>query len=115
MLSGSATGHTPYELLLGNAPISSLRASLESTPGDLPQTVTDSISSSHHIMVASKQVAKQVEAKTKQDSKAHHNRKKKEKESILKPGTRVMCFEPRKQKGLTETWLGPYTALNKLR
>ena len=105
----SSTGHTPYQLLFGRkptTPISSLKESLEGVKEDLPLPVTEYLSNLKQLMEDAKQTAEEVEAKD--------DTRKKVKASSLEPGQPVLCFEPRKQKGLAATWLGPYTVKKKL-
>ena len=113
----SATGHTPYELLFGrmpNTPISSLKEALEGSQEDIPQPITDYLASLHTTMANAKEAAEAVEAKAKKASKAYHDSRKKAKASTLEPGTSVLCFEPKKKKGLSATWLGPFTITKRL-
>ena len=79
----ASTGHTPYKLLFGrkpNSPISSLRDALEGITDDVPQPVTDYLSSLHSTMANAKQAAERAEAKAKLASKLYHRQQKKSKD-----------------------------------
>lgn len=65
-------------------------------------------------MANAKEAAEAIEAKAKKASKAYHDSRKKAKASTLEPGTSVLCFEPKKKKGLSATWLGPFTITKRL-
>ena len=94
-----------------NTPISSLREALE---GNIPQPITDYLDSPHTLMANAKESAEAAEARAKQSSKTYHNSRKKAETSILEPGTSVLCFELKKQRGLSATWLGPITITKRL-
>ena len=113
----SATGYSPFELLFGrtpNTPVSSLKASLEEPEPDIPQPIQDYLASLYTTMENAKETAELLEERTKKASKDYQDRKNKAKQSILEPGTNVLCFEPKKQKGLSATWLGPFPILRRL-
>ena len=113
----SATGHSPYELLFGrkpNTPISSLIAALEGSKDDMPQPISDYLNNLHGTMARAKATAEEIEQATKESSKAYQDSRNKAKEYLLEPGTAILCFEPCKKKGLSATWLGPYTIKKRL-
>ena len=113
----SATRDSPFELLFGrlpNTPISSLRQSLEDPEPDIPVPIQDYLASIYTTLANAKESAEQAEQQAKASSKIYQDSKHKAKTSILKPGTSVLCFEPKKQKGLSATWLGPFPIVKRL-
>ena len=46
--------------------------------------------------------------KAKLESKAYQDNRKKAEESSLEPGTFVLCLEPKKRRGLSAVWQGPF-------
>ena len=52
--------------------------------------------------------------KAKLNSKAYQDDKRKAKESILELGTHVLCREPKKKRGLSAAWQGPYLIKKRL-
>lgn len=81
---------------------------------NIPQPIADYINGLHKTMELAKAAAEATEEQTKAKSKAYKDSRNKAKESVLQPGTSVLCFEPSKKKGLSASWKGPYTVTKRL-
>lgn len=114
----STTGHSPYQLMFGRhpyTPTSSLREAVEQQDSeDIPQPVLDYLNDLTVTMSLTKSVAEEAERKAKQDSKIYQDARHKAKETPLKIGDPVLCFEPNLKKGLSAAWHGPYHIKKKL-
>ena len=112
-----ATGYSPFELLFGRraeTPISSLRRALEEPQPDLPRPVEDYLKQLQSKMQLAQQVAGETDQHAKDASKIYQDHKKKTVEQPLSPGDYVLCLEPKKKKGLSAKWAGPFQILKKL-
>ena len=114
----STTGHSPYQLMFGRhpyTPTSSLREAVEQQDSeDIPQPVLDYLNDLTVTMSLIKSAAEEVEQKSKEDSKRYQDARHKAKETPLKIGDPVLCFEPNLKKGLSAAWHGPYHIKKKL-
>lgn len=81
---------------------------------DIPQPVLDYLNDLTVTMSLTKSAAEEVEQKSKQDSKRYQDARHKAKETPLKIGDPVLCFEPNLKKGLSAAWHGPYHIKKKL-
>ena len=112
-----ATGFSPFHLLFGrrpDTPISSFRGILEDPVEDLPQPVEQYLKQLQARMKMAQEVAGDKDHKAKLSSKAYQDEKKKAEESTLEPGTHVLCREPKKKRGLSAVWQGPFTIKKRL-
>ena len=112
-----ATGHSPFELLFGRraeTPISSLRRALEDPQPDLPRPVEDYLKQLQSKMQLAQQVAGETDQHAKDGNKLYQDRTKKAVEQPLSPGDYVLSLEPKKTKGLSAKWAGPFPILKKL-
>ena len=112
-----ATGFSPFHLLFGrrpDTPISSFRGILEDPVEDLPQPVEQYLKQLQARMKMAQEVAGDKDHKAKLSSKAYQDQKKKAEESTLEPGTHVLCREPKKKRGLSAVWQGPFTIKKRL-
>ena len=48
------------------------------------------------------------------ESKAYQDSRRRAEESLLDPGTFVLCLEPKKKRGLSEVWQGPFVIKKRL-
>ena len=102
-------GRHPY------TPTSRLREAIEQQDSeDVPQPVLDYLNDLMVTMSLTKAAAEEVERKSKQESKRYQDARHKAKETPLKIGDPVLCFEPNKKKGLSAAWHGTYYIKNKL-
>ena len=112
-----ATGHSPFRLLFGrqpDTPISSLRGMLEDPVKDLPQAVDQYLRQLKARMKMAQDVAGKRDHEAKLASKAYQDGRKKAEESVLEPGTYVLCLEPKRSRGLSAKWQGPFQVKKRL-
>ena len=112
-----ATGHLPFQLLFGrrpDTPISSFRGMLEDPIEDLPQAVDQYLRQLKVRMKLAQDVAGKKDNKAKLESKAYQDNRKRAEESLLEPGTSVLCLEPKKRRGLSAVWQGPFVVKKRL-
>ena len=81
---------------------------------DLPQPVEQYLKQLQARMKMAQEVAGDKDHKAKLSSKAYQDEKKKAEESTLEPGTHVLCREPKKKRGLSAVWQGPFTIKKRL-
>ena len=113
----TSTGHSPFELLFGRlpeTPISSLRRAIEEPETELPIEVELYLKQLQSRMQLAQQAAGDTDQQAKENSKSYQDKKRKAVESPLSPGDYVLCLEPKKKRGLSARWAGPYPVLKKL-
>lgn len=87
---------------------------LEDPVEDLPQAVYQYLRQPKARMKLAQDAAGKKDHQAKLDSKAYQDNRKRAEESVLEPGTFVLCLEPKKRRGLSAMWQGPFVVKKRL-
>lgn len=107
----AATGFSPFELLFGRGVRGPLSVVQQQWTGKkkTPQSV---VSFRQERLAESHKLARESEEKAKQEGKAWHD--KKARERVFKIGSQVLALMPSGSNKLSAQWEGPYTVLKQM-